>query len=281
MSRPIHEWVTRQVGPTGPWLRLDAMRGSTAVFSVTTTAGRELIVKQFRSSRGFEQERRALAEWFAGATELGGARVPRLLADEPRLATLLVERLPGAAPTAADAPTVHRAAGRCLAALHQLEIADDDPLPIADALVRRIRSWLPRAALEPELIRIVEQHGPRAELFVGARRVACHRDFAPRNWLWDGRTLAVVDFEHARLDLALVDLAKLCVESWRRPNCAAEFLAGYGRALTDLEREQLRAVVVLHAVASLAWGRERGDPEHVHEGRTALALAADWPAELG
>jgi len=276
----IHEWVAGRLGPTGPWIRLDARRGSTAVFGVTATDGGEWIVKQFRSARAFEQERRALTTWFA-RPELGGARVPRLLADAPELATLILERLPGVA-SSEDSPLVHHAAGRFLAALHRLAIVDDDPLPLADALARRTRTWLRRAELEPELVRTVEQHGPRPELFTDARRVPCHRDFAPRNWLWDGEALAIVDFEHARLDLALVDLAKLCVESWqRRPDCAVEFFRGYGRRLTGIEHQRLRAVVVLHAVASLAWGRERGDSDHVLEGRNALALAVDWPAELG
>jgi Ser/Thr protein kinase RdoA (MazF antagonist) len=267
--------VVEQLGPTGPWVRLDAARGSTAVFGLTSADGRDRVVKQFRSPRAFEQERRALSQWF-GDAKIGGARTPRLIADAPELAALILERLPGAAANQ-DSPIVHSAAGRFLAALHQLEVIDDDPVPLAEALTQRTRAWLRRAAaaLEPEQARIVELHGPRPELFTDARRVACHRDFAPRNWLWDGERLAVVDFEHARPDLALVDLAKLCVGSWaQRPDLAVAFFAGYGRSPSDLEREQLRALVVLHGLASLAWGQERGDAELVMEGRSALALGA-------
>jgi hypothetical protein len=308
----VQAWVSAQLGPTGPWVRLDAMRGSTNVFWLTTTNGDDRVVKHFRSARGFEQERRALTEWFnpgaeesgaprrakwfnPGAEEsgaprrakwfsgrVGGARVPRLVAAAPELAVMIVERLPGAEPQehAADAAIVHRAAGQFLAGLHQLEPVDADPVPLAEALLRRTRAWLGRAPLEPEQLRIVEEHGPRAELFATVRRVACHRDFAPRNWLWDGETLAIVDFEHARPDLALADLAKLCVGSWaRRPDLAAAFFDGYGRVPTDLERKQLRALVVLHGVASLAWGHARGDVDLLAEGRCALAMAA--VGELG
>lgn len=273
----LHEWVAQRLGPTGPWVRLDAMRGSTAVFGLTAADGRECVVKQFRSARAFEQERRALSQWFVDARPLEGARVPRLIADAPELAALILERLPGAPPdeSAPQTTIVHRAAGQFLAALHQIELLDDDPLQLAEALTSRTQAWLRRAPLEPEQVRIVERHGPRPELFVGARRAACHRDFAPRNWLWDGEHLAVIDFEHARPDLALVDFVKLSVGAWsRRPDCAAAFFAGYGRSLTELEREQLRALQVLHGVASLAWGHDRGDAELVLEGRNALVSAA-------
>jgi Ser/Thr protein kinase RdoA (MazF antagonist) len=178
-------------------------------------------------------------------------------------------------PSSAEALDVHRAAGRFLAALHRLEPSHDDPLPLAEALVRRTQAWLGRAPLEPEQVQIVAEHGPCLDLFANERRVACHRDFAPNNWLWDGETLTVLDFEHARPDLALVDLAKLCVGSWsQQPDSASAFFAGYGRIASDLERRQLRAVVVLHGVASLAWGHGRGDADLVREGQHALAMAA-------
>lgn len=278
--RAIERWVAQQLGPSGPWVRLDAMRGSTAVFALTSADGRERVVKHYRSSRAFAQERRALSQWFGARERVGGARVPKLIAAAPELRVLIVDHLPGAA---ADegAADVHRAAGRFLAALHQLECIDDDPLPLGEAIARRTHAWLRRAPLEPEQLRIVAQHGPRPELFAGARRVPCHRDFAPRNWLWDGERLSVLDFEHARPDLALVDLAKLCVGAWsQRPDRSAAFFAGYGRSLSDLEREQLRALVVLHGIASLAWGHERGDVELVAEGRRALASAAAWSPEF-
>lgn len=274
--RALERWVEQRLGPTGPWVRLDARRGSTTVFGLTGADGRECVLKQYRSMRAFEQERRALSVWFAEVERVGEARVPRLIGDAPKLAALLVERLPGST-AQQPAANVHRAAGRFLAALHQLAVLDDDPLPLADALLRRTRSWLRRADLDPEQARIVAQHGPRSDLFATARRVPCHRDFAPRNWLWDGERLAVIDFEHARLDLALVDLAKLCVDAWaEQPDCAAAFFAGYGRLLSDLEREQLRALVVLYGLGCLAWGRGRADADSIAEGQRALALAGAW-----
>ncbi len=272
-------WITRELGPVRGWTRLDVGAGSTAVFGLRDAAGRGWIVKRFGSVRGFAQERRALGAWLAGRSELGGARVPRLRAADPKLAALILERLPGeGVGDDGGGPEVQRAAGRFLAGLHALASADDDPLPIGEALERRARAWRTRGALEPELVELVERLGPRADQFAGVRRVPCHRDFAPRNWLWDGERLAVLDFEHARLDLALADLCKLWVDLWSGslddPGALALF-AGYGRTLAPAERGRLRALVVLHGLSSLVWGRQHGNPNHIAEGYRALALAAN------
>lgn len=272
----IHAWAAEQLGSTRGWIRVDSGQGSTAVFELTDADGRAWIVKHYRSARGFEQERAALTRWFA---EPSIARVPTVVAAEPSLTTLILERLPGVTGDggARGEGAVHHAAGQFLAALHRLDMPDDDPLGLAEALARRTRAWSRRADLAPELQRVVDRFGPRPELFEGARRVPCHRDFVPRNWLWDGNALAVIDFEHARMDLALVDFAKLCVGCWRlRPDLAEAFFRGYGRRLSAIERIALRSVVVLHGVASMAWGREHGEPEYVDEGISALAMVDDW-----
>ena len=115
-----------------------------------------------------------------------------------------------------------------------------------------------------------------AGIFVGAVRVPCHRDFVADNWLWSEAGLGVVDFEHARADLGLVDLAKLCVDDWRRrPELARAFFTGFGRRLSTLERRQLEAVVALHGAASLAWGLRHADAGFVALGHRALATAAE------
>lgn len=236
-----------------------------------------LIVKRCVSMRAFKQEHAALTQWFPRSGELGGAVVPKLRIADEHTRTLVMTRLPGArAPL--DTPAVHHAAGRFLAALHRLPLPDHDTLPLPDALERRHHSWLARCelVLAPDERRVADEHGPRAELFAGAVRVPCHRDFTPDNWLWDGERLAVVDFEHARLDLALVDLAKLAVGPWQTsPNLATAFFTGYGRSPDDdpSQRARLRAAIVLHGLASLAWGVEHGEPCFIDEGRRALALA--------
>jgi Ser/Thr protein kinase RdoA (MazF antagonist) len=267
----LRAWVEAQLGGARGWSRVAA---SAPLFGVYGPDGRAWVVKQHRSARAFAQEREALG-WFGH--ELGGARVPQLRAADVELRALVCERLPGQPVTGAALPALdlHRAAGRFLASLHQLAQPDHDPMPVADALARRLETWRRRARLTPEQLALVDAHGPRPSLFAGAVRVPCHRDFAPRNWLWTGTQLGVVDFEHARLDLGLGDLCKLAVDCWDpHPPSKAAFLAGYGRDLSALEHAQLGALIVLHGLASLAWGQERGVVEHVDEGQRALGLAA-------
>jgi hypothetical protein len=253
---------------------------------------RAIVIKCFDSPRLFEQERHALANWLEGRRELGGAQVPKLLAADASLRSLICTRLSGASPSSAppelaaltsispwNVKTIHRAAGRCLAALHRLPIVDRDPVPLADALAQRHRAWSRSCAdaLDPRERRVVLDIAPSAALFDGATRVPCHRDFTPDNWLWDGRSLGLVDFEHARLDLGLVDFAKLVVDSWdRRPDLEIAFFEGYGRRLSSRECTQLRSVVMLHGVASVAWGLRHRDAGFVEHGRRALALSEAW-----
>lgn len=45
-------------------------------------------------------------------------------------------------------------------------------------------------------------------------QVLCHRDYHSRNLLWDGREMAVVDFQDARLGPALYDLASLLLDPY-------------------------------------------------------------------
>ncbi|PRP89883.1 homoserine kinase [Enhygromyxa salina] len=283
--------VAERVGRPRPasLVRLDGPGGPARVFGVDVELGeggaRAVVVKCFDSPRLFAQERDALGRWLDVTGELGGARVPALVAVAPSERALVYARLPGVRPEPAgadaDAPAIHRAAGRFLAALHRLDIPDRDPLPLAEALARRYRSWARavaqiEGALDADQQRLVEELAPSAASFGAVTRVPCHRDFTPDNWLWDGRRLAVIDFEHARLDLALGDLAKLAVEWPARPELRLAFFAGYGRSLSAADDTRLRIVVALHGLASLAWGLRHGAPRFVAEGQRALALAASW-----
>ena len=260
------------------------------VFGLDVEVGagtRAIVIKCFDSPRLFEQEQHALAAWLAGRQELGGARVPELLVADASLRSVVCTRLLGASPSGlelGELDLVHRAAGRCLAALHRQPAVDADPLPLAAALTRRHRAWSRACAdaLNARERELVLDLAPSTALFEGARRVPCHRDFTPDNWLWDGHSLGLIDFEHARLDLALVDLAKLVVGSWdRRPALELAFFEGYGRRLSAKECTQLRSVVVLHGVASLAWGLRHHDLGFVAEGHRALALADEWSHGAG
>lgn len=234
-----------------------------------------VVVKVHVEQRGFVQEREALVRW-------ADARMPRLLAADATQRLLVLERLPGVPVDALDDAPARLAAwqeaGEFLADLHARPIADDDPLVLAEAVPLRLRAWARKcdAWLDPptrELVARLAAEAPRS--LAGARRVACHRDFTPSNWLWaaggHAPRLRVVDFEHSRPDLALLDLAKLATH-WR-PELATAFLRGYGRRDEDL-RDSLRLALALHGVASLAWGHTHGERAFVDEGWLALSRAS-------
>jgi hypothetical protein len=272
------------------WHFVGNPRGPCRVWEVTAGGvGEGVIVKQFQNDRAFAQERHVYEAWLP---RLDAA--PRLLAARPApVRALLLRKLPGAplATTHAGASVeraAHRRAGQFLRALHALPEADPDPVPLARALPQRYAAWLARAdpfVAPGERARLRELGGALAgDLFAAARRVPCHRDFTPHNWLVAGPTIedhlaavedfAVIDFEHAHLDAPMLDLVKLWTDAWvDRHDLETAFFSGYGRTLADAERQQLGVLAAMHAMATLAWAHEHRDPTFVALGHKALRRA--------
>jgi aminoglycoside phosphotransferase len=257
---------------------LSWQHGESAVWRVEGRRGRA-IVKHHRQLRKFRQESGAYREWLP---RLGGL-TPELLGlrDRPPRGLLLGE-VPGvplarvAVPVPAER-TLHRLAAEFLRQLHELPIADDDPLPLAEGYAERLRAarersrgLLPKASIDAVAARMEEA----LPALAGLRRVPCHRDFTPRNWLVDPGApdrLAVIDFEHARPDLGLADLERLWSGVWpERPDLEEAFLAGYGRGLGDDERELIERVAALAAMTTVVWAHEHGDREFEAAGRATL-----------
>lgn len=218
------------------------------------------------------RDRQWYCRWGLSARKLGQERVvattvwprlagtPRLVdADEPAGA-LLMTAVPGRAGET-DRRAVE-AVGQRVAALHALPAEDADPLPVADALVRRVAAaWraLPDADRRAHAgaHRLARDTAP----FAATARQWCHRDLRPDNWLWDGAHAGLVDWEHARLDAPALDLARLA----HRPFWA-DFARGYGH----IDPDRLRAAVAVTGLSTLAWGRRHGDAGFVAEGLAAL-----------
>ncbi len=275
------------------WQFIGSAHGPCRVWDVRgpSTTG-AVIVKQFRSDRAFHQERHAYQRWLPHLSQETAslisahpaplrALVFTRLAAEP-LHHITRDDLPGAATL--ERAANHRA-GAFLRALHSLPEPDPDPLPLADAITQRYAAWLARvlpcvdADTHARLTNLPFACDP--ELFVGALRVPCHRDFTPSNWLiactpvgHPPRRLTdffVVDFEHAHLDCPLFDMVKLWTELWGdRPDLEESFFTGYGRRLTTHEQAQLAMLAALHAMATVAWAAEHADPHYAAAGRHAL-----------
>lgn len=239
-------------------------RGTTAhVWCVDTAHGR-LAVKRHGRGRAFSQEVAAL-----GALPVADDDAwPRLVACDPDALVIVTTWLAGR-PVDATAPSrVFAAAGALARRLAAVPCPVDDPLPLADALARRMTAMLADAALAPELAERVRAAW-RPDAFVNSTRAFCHRDFAPHNWIVDDATLRVVDFGHARADHPLVDLARALSPVWGRPQARADLLAGYG--LDAAHEDALRGLELLDLVATAAWARRNDD--------AALATRADAAVE--
>ncbi|MCB9745612.1 MAG: phosphotransferase [Alphaproteobacteria bacterium] len=228
--------------------------------------GGGLWLKRCASTRAAEAEARSCSAGLPGT--------PRLRALDRPARCVLLEELPGEDVESiglTENTELHRAAGRWLARLHALPLDEDDPMPLAEALQARLDS-LRRSLPAADLPLAALQEALESLDLSGARRVRCHRDFQPRNWRWHGEALGVLDFEHARPDHPMVDLAKLEAAHWPgRPALREAFLEGYGRPLRAEERAALRVLVGLEGLFALSWGRRHGDAAFMQLGEGVLA----------
>ena len=242
---------------------------ATTVRAWLTSTGR-VFLKHHVQRRKYVQEKQAYLQWSPWV------QTPRLLDYDDDARILLLFGAPGLSGAADELPIdAHRAAGRWLRALHSIEAHDDDPVPWLDALAQRVTALEARArsTVEPDVIQATLR--PVRAVLRSARpvrRVPCHRDFDPRNWLYDGRRLTVVDFEHARLDAPAWDITRLATVVWTtRPDLRAAFVDGYGPERADLWA-WVEALAQMDGLSTLVWGLINGDPAFVARGRRALKL---------
>ena len=112
------------------------------------------------------------------------------------------------------------------------------------------------------------------DLFAGETPVASHRDFTPGNWLVDagGRFAGLIDLECMQWSVA-VDSLPMLIERYfpDMPGSAEAFFGGYGPALTDLQRLQVRHVCIKVGIADIAWGTRRVLERNIRLGRDLLS----------
>ncbi len=248
--------------------------GESAVARLDAGDGRRAYLKAHRQARKHRQERVALETWAPSLP----ATPALLAAREGSPSALLMGARPGVRVDAQERPRAtllraHEAAGAWLRRLHGLPFVDDDPLRLEEAVAARLDGWSRRASgrLAPATLSWVSARVHEADL-TGVRRVPCHRDFGPRNWLWDDAAgLSVIDFEHARPDVWWVDVHRLVDDAWRTdPGLEGAFWLGYGRRPGPDERRLGDVLRLLYAVGTVAWGAEHGDAPFEAQGRAVL-----------
>lgn len=232
-----------------------------------TSPGLRLMVKICRlaSAHDWLACRASMVDWLADRGQPVARPLPsldgqrQLRRDDKSVGVQPV--LPGDLLDAADHDQV-KAAGRTLAALHEELAAWPDASQLANVgpvAGGRGKLWaLPEGAAEtvsPQLLDRLDRHV--ADLPEPPPRQPVHADFRGGNLLWqDAKIIGVLDFEEARLDSAVSDLAHtVCLlgtwyHDWRpiSPQAQQLLIDAYAqrRPLTDGERAWLAPLV--------AWG---------------------------
>lgn len=249
-------------------------------------------LKVHRDRPHWEREVHAYERWVTAF----GCLVPRLLVvrDEVPLA-LVVSELPGVVLeqsrlSLSQERQTWRAAGRALAALHDLAVGtyfgpcrrDGSPAgtPFADArayIAANLEGWVERGmrlgCLADDELAIVRAARHLIPAFEGERPIPCHRDYSPANWLVgaDGALAGVIDFEFAHWDARAADFARYPSWEWmHRPDLLAAFCEGYGRPFTPREEQQCLVARVQYALSAIVWGTENAYLGFAAEGRAAL-----------
>ncbi|KMS75768.1 NUDIX hydrolase [Streptomyces viridochromogenes] len=287
----VRAFAERAVGRIGSWTDTSSAGETSRVWRVARASGGTWYVKQHQNATFHHREVHACRHWVAAL----GPHAPRLVAADPVHRTVVLTRLPGrplhgqALPVGMECE-VHRQVGELTARYHQAADAIPAPPPGPGSLLRHLEVARPLLAPGEEdlVLHLAELRGtlPPTE------HVPILGDLQPRNILVDTTVTAdttgstdipaspvwagLIDFERSELGLAVRDFVRL-LDTWvGRPDLCEAFFTGYGRALTDDERQRLRCEAALDAVSGIAYGHSRHDPELVERGRRTLrALRTD------
>jgi Ser/Thr protein kinase RdoA (MazF antagonist) len=229
-----------------------------AVIRVRDDRGEEFVVKQHGSRAKHDREVHAYQRWTAAL----GSSAPRIIAADSTAMTIVITALPGDPCSSECTTSAHRQAGALLRRLHDAEPSRDLPW-FPGWLHDRVRHWTRQVKnlLSAEDHEVIEGALVALAAVGVPHGVPCHLDFQPRNWLCDASgSLALIDFEHARIDLPARDFVRLrfriCAS---RPDLQEAFLAGYGRRLAAAEEKLIWHLGALDALTALARGQQTGD----------------------
>ena len=235
------------------------------------------IFKSYSPGRGHQQETEAMI--LLQQLELPqGVFTPQILDCETQPLSLIMSPLSGLNMAHHSFPMpewsrANRLAARFLRVWQQQPFEDDDPLPLDQALVQRLENWIAQGSecLTDSEIEVARGRVGDGSLFKNHQRVPCHNDFQPRNWIWDGQHLGIIDFEHAHPNHPAFDWVRLELGLWQKsPELRDEFLEEWGEVPDWAAREVIDAVIGIHAIGCIVWGHRHNDREFIHEGRRVL-----------
>ena len=240
-----------------------------AVARISARSGEEYVVKKHADRAKHDREVHANQHW----TPALGSSAPQLVAADAQALTIVTTALNGRPYPGLLTTTAHHRAGTILRRFHDAEAPR--PLPgYRDWLRDRAAYWTGRARpfINAADLGNASAHLAALQQATAPDGVPCHLDFQPRNWLLGpAADLYLVDFEHARADIALRDLVRLRFRVWPgRPDLKDAFLNGYGRDLTGSDTETLQQLGALDALTAIARGHQNHDIRLVQYGHSTL-----------
>lgn len=247
------EWASAQVGERLVAVAPERWHQSESggrVIPIEASAGPGYALKLFGPGRSYRQAKAAHDDWALGERSIG----VQVRAWSPELRASLTRWWPQGRGSL-DNKALHDL-GALLGRLHATAIVDDDPVTLCEALEARVGGLLQRldSHLGSQRRRRVEGRLPLWTAAWAVPRVACHRDFRPRNCLLTTHGWRLIDFEHARADAYAVDLAA-ALETFGAA-AFAPLIAGYSEQAAPPAvqfKAGLEAARVLRALQSMSW----------------------------
>lgn len=165
---------------------------------------------------------------------------------------------------------VHAQAGALLGAFHRQTTRVDDTYEarVTDQALHRLgQDHRIEHDIAVRAREILTRYSPRP-----APVVPTHGDWQPRNWLFDGEHLRVIDFGRFDYRPASTDLCRLAVQQWRTmPALEAAFMSGYG---DDPRNAEVWAIDLLReAIGTAVWAYQIGDEPFERQGHRMLREA--------
>ena len=240
-----------------------------AVVRISARSGDEYVVKKHADRDKHDHEVHAYRHW----TPALGSSAPQLVAADAQALTIVTTALNGRPYPGSLTAAAHHHAGAILRRFHDAEPPRTLP-GYRDWLQDRAAYWTGRARpfINAADLGNASAHLAALQQATAPDGVPCHLDFQPRNCLLGpAADLYLVDFEHARTDIALRDLVRLRFRVWPgHPDLKDAFLNGYGRDLTGSDTETLQHLGALDALTAIARGHQNHDIQLVQYGHSTL-----------
>ncbi len=225
------------------------------VLKLIDRSGQQWFLKRHTVDDTYRAEVTAYERW---TPSLRG-RAPDLHAADERLLALIITALPGTTPGDWQRPELMDQAGRLLHRFHESETCPQDHDTISEKLAEldQARSQAPDL-LDDHILDFARAQLDGLRGITSPRRVPCHRDYSPRNWLIHDERMYLIDFGDSGMDAWINDFGRLFI-GWRLGgDLKAALVRGYGCEPTAEDLAVLHASYTARLVSHVVFAHEHG-----------------------